>query len=168
MWGAVIGDLAGSIYEYGQIKNIKRINISQSVIIPKNCFFSDDTILTIAIMEAIQTDRDYEKHLRKYGNIYKDYKPNFKPYFKTSFSPGFIKWCKSNEKGTSIGNGAMMRISPIGFLFDNENDVKKNARLATIPSHNSKEAIVYSTIIALIIFYARQGMPKNEILKNLK
>ena len=92
---------------------------------------------------------------------------NYKPYFKTSFSPGFIKWCNSNEIGTSIGNGAMMRISPIGFSFDNEHDVKENARLATIPSHNSKEAIVYSTLIALIIFYARNNMPKNEILRKL-
>ena len=118
-------------------------------------------------MEAIQTDKDYEKHLKKYGKLYRNYKPNYKPYFDTSFSPSFIKWCDSNERGTSIGNGAMMRIAPIGFSFDNEKDVKENARLATIPSHNSKEAIVYSTLTALIIFYARQGMPKNEILKKL-
>lgn len=167
MWGAIIGDLAGSIYEFEQTKKIKGININRNEIISENSFFSDDTILTIAIMEAIQTDQDYEKHLRKYGNLYKNYKPYYKPYFNTSFSPGFIKWCNSNEIGTSIGNGAMMRISPIGFLFDNEKDVKQNARLATIPSHNSKEAIVYSTLTALIIFYARQGMPKNEILRKL-
>ena len=167
MWGAIVGDLAGSIYEFGQIKDIKGISINQNEIIPEKGFFSDDTILTIAIAEAIQTDQDYESHLKKYGNLYKNYKPNYKPYFKTSFSPGFIKWCNSNEIGTSIGNGAMMRISPIGFSFDNEHDVKENARLATIPSHNSKEAIVYSTLIALIIFYARQGTPKTEILKKL-
>lgn len=165
MWGAIIGDLAGAIYEYEQIHGIRSVNTNQ--IIPDKGFFSDDTILTIAIAEAIQTDKDYEKHLKKYGNLYKDYKPDHKPYFKTSFSPGFIKWCNSNEVGTSIGNGAMMRISPVGFLFDNESDVKENARLATIPSHNSKEAIVYSTLIALIIFYARNNMPKDEILKKL-
>lgn len=139
MWGAVIGDLAGSIYEFEQIKGIKSIKTNE--IIPQNAFFSDDTILTIAIAEACQTDKDYEGHLKKYGHMYKDYKPDYKPYFRTSFSPGFIKWCNSNEIGTSIGNGAMMRISPVGFLFDNESDVKENARLATIPSHNSKEAI---------------------------
>ena len=165
MYGAIIGDLAGSIYEFEQTKGIKSINPKE--IIPQNAFFSDDTILTIAITEAIQTDKDYEGHLKKYGNMYKDYKPCYKPYFKTSFSPGFINWCNSNETGTSIGNGAMMRISPVGFLFNNESDVKENARLATMPSHNSKEAIVYSTLIALIIFYARQGMLKNEILKKL-
>lgn len=165
MWGAIIGDLAGSIYEFEQINEIKSVNANE--IIPDKAFFSDDTILTIAIAEAIQTDKDYEKHLKKYGNLYKNYQPNHKPYFKTSFSPGFIKWCNSNEIGTSIGNGAMMRISPIGFCFDNESDVKENAKLATIPSHNSKEAIVCSTLIALIIFYARNNMPKDEILKKL-
>jgi len=165
MWGAIIGDLAGSIYEFEQINKIKSINTNQ--IIPDKGFFSDDTILTIAIAESIQTDKDYEKHLKKYGKLYEDYKPNHKPYFKTSFSPGFIKWCNSNEIGSSIGNGAMMRISPVGFLFDNEKEVKENARLATIPSHNSKEAIVYSTLVALIIFYARNNMPKDEILKKL-
>ena len=165
MWGAIIGDLAGSIYEFEQINEIKSVKIDK--LIPDKAFFSDDTILTIAILEAIQTDKDYEAHLKKYGNLYKDYKPNHKPYFKTSFSPDFIKWCNSDEVGTSIGNGAMMRISPVGFLFDNENDVKENARFATIPSHNSKEAIVYSTLTALIIYYAKNNMPKDEILKKL-
>ena len=63
MWGAVIGDIAGSIYEYEQIKSIKPVKIEQ--IIPENGFFSDDTILTIAILDAIQNDRNYEKYLRK-------------------------------------------------------------------------------------------------------
>ena len=165
MWGAIIGDLAGSIYEFEQIKSVSSIKINE--IIPENAFFSDDTILTVAIADAIQNNKDYEKYLKEYGKKYKDYKPNIKPYFKTSFSPGFIKWCNSNEVGNSIGNGAMMRISSIGFYFENEKEVKENARLATIPSHNSKEAIVYSTLVALIIFYAKQKMPKEEIIKKL-
>ena len=141
MWGAIIGDLSGSIYEFEQFKKVKRINVDE--IIPSNAFFSDDTILTVAIAEAIQTNRDYEKYLKKFCKLYEDYKPNVTPYFKTSFSPGFIKWCNGNYNGTSIRNGAMMRISPIGFSFKDENSVKENARLATISSHNSKEAIIY-------------------------
>ena len=165
MWGAIIGDLAGSIYEFEQIKKIR--NIEAKEIIPENAFFSDDTILTIAIAKAIQEDRDYEKYLRRYGNKYREYSPSFRPYFKTSFSPGYIKWLDSKEQGTSIGNGAMMRISPIGYSFSSEDEVKENARLATIPSHNSREAIVYSTLVALIIFYAKKKIPKNEILNKL-
>ena len=62
MWGAIIGDLAGSIYEFEQVKRITKINISD--LITSNSFFSDDTILTIAILDAILNDNDYEKFNR--------------------------------------------------------------------------------------------------------
>lgn len=165
MWGAVIGDIAGSIYEYGQIKKVKPINTTE--IIPQNGFFSDDTILTIAILDAIENDKNYEKYLKEYGKKYINYKPEIIPYFKTSFSPGFIKWVNGNSDGKSIGNGAMMRISPVGYMFDSEQEVIKNVKLATIPSHNTTEAIKCSEIIALIIYYSRQKMTKEEIREKM-
>lgn len=61
----------------------------------------------------------------------------------------------------------MMRISPVGYLFNSKEDVIENAKLATIPSHNSKEAINSATIIAEIIYLARKGCPKKEIIKQL-
>lgn len=64
MYGAIIGDLAGSIYEYDQIKEIKNIQVKN--IIEKNSFYSDDTILTIAIIDAIKNDKNYDKYLREY------------------------------------------------------------------------------------------------------
>ena len=53
------------------------------------------------------------------------------------------------------------------MLPDNEEDVIKNVRSATIPSHNTSEAIDCATIIALIIYYARNGMNREEIIKKL-
>ena len=166
MYGAVIGDFIGSIYEYEQTRRI--ISIKPGVLISDNSFFSDDTILTIAIIDAILSGVSYEEKLREYGLNYIDYKPNFKPYFKNSFSPGFVKWLKGDFQGNSIGNGAMMRISPVGYLFDSEDEVKKEVVLATQPSHNSSEAIDCSSIIALIIFYKRKGLSKKEIIEKLK
>mgnify|MGYP002860644749 CR=1 FL=1 len=165
MYGAIIGDLAGSIYEFGQLKTIKSIESSQ--IIPYNAFYSDDTILTVAILDTILNNGSYDYYLREYIRKYKDYKPDFEPYFKSPFSPNLIKWSNSNNIGNSHGNGAMMRISPIGFMFNNESDVIVNAKLATIPSHNSKEAIDSATKIALIIYYLRKGYTKEEIFKYL-
>ena len=165
MYGAIYGDLAGSVYEYSQLKSIK--GIIPEELITDTSFYSDDTILTIAILDAILNDKNYDKYLREYINKYKNYKPDFNPYFKTSFSPNLIKWSSSNMQGVSHGNGAMMRISPVGFMFDTENDVINNARLATIPSHNSNEAISCATIIALIIFYLRTGYTKEEVFKKL-
>ncbi len=165
MYGAIIGDLAGSIYEYSQIKKVTPVICNN--LIEKNSFISDDTILTIAVLDAILENKDYEDKIKEYIHLYQDYHPNFNPYFKTSFSKTLIEWSKQDKNGNSNGNGAMMRISPVGFMFNREEDVIENARKATIPSHNSKEAIECATTIALIIFYARKGFSKQEIIEKL-
>lgn len=165
MLGAIIGDLAGSVFEYDQLKNVKKIKVEK--IIEPNSFFSDDTILTMAICKAILTDGNYGSFLKSYALKYENQLPDNKPYFKKMFSPSFLKWAHGKIQGRSNGNGAMMRISPVGFLFDNENDVILNAKLATIPSHNCDEAINSAITIALIIFWARRGLSKTEIIDKL-
>lgn len=165
MYGAIIGDLAGSSYEYEQFRKVKTIKVNK--LIEDNAFYSDDTILTIAILDAILNDRDYDKYLKKYIVNYSSYKPKIIPYFENSFSPATIKWGHSNYQGNSLGNGAMMRISPVGYLFNSEEEVIENAKLATIPSHNSKEAIERATKIALMIFYFRNGLSREEVYDKL-
>lgn len=165
MLGSIIGDLAGSIYEFKQTK--KHSSVSIKNIIEENSFFSDDTILTIAIADAILNKKDYGDTLKKYALKYGDEIPKGVEYFKTMFSPGFTAWARSEEQGHSCGNGAMMRISPVGFLFNNEEDVIKNSYLATIPSHHSEDATNCAKIISLIIFYSRKGFTKKEIKNKL-
>ncbi len=165
MYGAIIGDLAGSIYEYDQTKEIK--SVSTKKLIDSRSFYSDDTILTIAILDAIINQKDYEKTIREYIERYKDYKPDFQPYFKSGFSPRLLKWSEGNIEGISKGNGALMRISPVGYMFDSEIEVRENAREATIPTHNSEEAIDAATTVALMIYYFRKGYSKSEVSKIL-
>ena len=160
MYGAIYGDLVGSIYEYQQLDQISSIKTDN--LIYDSSFFSDDTILTIAILDALEHDRDYNKYLKEYIQRYKNYKPNFEPYFEHPFSPGLIRWSENNTWGTSKGNGALMRISPIGLLLDSEEEVIKNACLATMPSHKSKEAINAATTLALLIYYLKDGYIKEE------
>ena len=83
MYGAIIGDLAGSIYEYDQVKKVAPVEVEN--LIPNSAFYSDDTILTIAILDCILNGGNYEEYLKVYIKEYKDYKPDFKPYFKTTF-----------------------------------------------------------------------------------
>lgn len=165
MLGAIIGDLAGSMYEYEQINNFHQVKINN--LIEKSSFFSDDTILTVAIADAILNNKSYEQKLKEYVIKFDNLIPKNTPYFKTMFSPGFTKWAKGNFQGISSGNGAMMRISPVGFLFSTEEDVIKNSYLATIPSHNTEDAISCAKTVSLIIFYARQGLSKQEIINKL-
>ena len=166
MLGAIYGDKSGSIYEYEQIKTIKPINPTE--LITHSSFYSDDTIETIAIADAIINHKDYGETLKKYILEYETYKPSITPYFKKAFSPNTIKWAHQLGNSNSKGNGAMMRISPVGYLFDTEKEVIENARLATNPSHNSKEAIQSATTIALMIYYFRKGLSKEDIYGYLK
>ena len=165
MYGAIIGDLAGSLYEFDQTKKVFPISVNQ--LIEEKSFYSDDTILTIAILDAILQGEDYEKCIKKYIQEYMGYKPNYEPYFKTPFSPNLIKWYQGKVAGNSKGNGAMMRISPIGYLCTNENDIMTQSRLATLPSHNSIEAIQAAQTVTQIIYYGNLGMNKQEIMKKM-
>ena len=163
MWGAVIGDLAGSIYEYEQHKNVSLIRVNN--LIEDDSFFTDDTIMTVAIYDAILRNGSYENYLKSYVKRYLKYQPDTSAnHFSTIFGKRFVSWATENGKNDSIGNGAMMRISGIGKMFNREEDVIENALLATKPSHNSMEAIYCSRIVALVIFYARMGYNKGEIL----
>ena len=165
MWGAIIGDLAGSTYEYSQHQKTTPIVVDE--LITEDSFFTDDTILTIAIYNAIRGNRDYENSLKEYGIRYLNYVPETScgERFHSVFGGRFEKWLKGEADDKSIGNGAMMRISGIGKMFITEEEVVKNAMLATIPSHNTLEAIDCARTVALVIFYARMGYKKEEIKK---
>lgn len=165
MLGAIYGDKVGSVYEYDQLKCIKSIDLIE-LILP-NSFYSDDTIETVAIIDAIINNKEYGSTLREYILQNENYIPNHRPYFKNSFSPRTIKWARGIGKNDSIGNGAMMRISPVGYLFNTEEEVRENAYLATIPSHNSQDAIEFATIVALMIFYFRNGLTKENVFDKL-
>ena len=110
-----------------------------NILIEDNAFYSDDTILIIAILDAILNNKDYDYYLRKYIQEYSDYRPDFTPYFSLSFSYNLIeKWSKSNIVGTSHGNGAMMRISPVGSMFDYEAEVMYGIDSQIIEKVNEK------------------------------
>ncbi len=174
MYGAIIGDFAGSIYEYPEFIDTRKQKINyerrqlilkKESIISKNSFYSDDTILTIAILDSVINEKDYATTLRQYARDFEHYKATDKMYFTTSFSPNFIKWCKEEIKGDSIGNGSAMRVSPIGQLYPNEQRVLQETEKATICSHNSEEALKGAESIALAIHLLKKGYDKNKVIK---
>lgn len=177
MLGAIIGDLAGTKYEYQEFLDSRNgfINVDRrrkmlnqnTELLTDESFISDDSLLTIAIAEAIIYNRDYGEALKKYGQKYGNKPVEREGFFKNAFSPSFIKWANSKtyENGTSQGNGAAMRISPVAFLFDDLETVEKEAKKATTPSHNSKQAIKGAQCLAGTIFLARKKEGKDKIEK---
>ena len=176
MLGAIIGDLAGSSYEveevlYWKKYHLPRLYEDRMKIMDKNVpLFSinssttDDTSWTCAIYDAIiNGDFDYEKYLREYGM--RDLNKGQDIYGRSRFGKGSVAWIKGDYQGDSYGNGAAMRISPIGFCFDSFEQIKEESYKATIPSHNNIEAIKSAEAVAISIYLLRSGIERSD-LKN--
>ena len=174
MLGAIIGDVAGSYIEvleiYDRSKGHRsyedriRILDKNTPLFTKECSCTDDSILTMAIYDAIVNgDCNYEKYLREYG--LREVNEGLDIYGRSRFGSGFVKWLEGDFQGESYGNGAAMRISAVGYLFDSLDEVKKQARLATIPSHNHEEAIKGAEAVATAIYLLRTGCSKDIVYK---
>ena len=167
MMGAIIGDVAGSYYEVLEIQKkrsyedrIKIMDINASLFDEKSSV-TDDSILTCAVMDCIKNNGDYETYLKEYAK--KEIAQGLDMYGRSRFSPGFVKWVFEERKGNSFGSGAAMRISPVGFLYDDLEEVKKEAKKATIPSHNNVEAIKGAECIAVSIYLLRNDFDKEKL-----
>ena len=119
------------------------------------CFFTDDSVLTIALADSILTSTPYADNLRRFYHLYPD----------RGYGGGFHQWARhpSAKPYNSWGNGAAMRISPIGFAYDDLPTVLEKAREATEITHNHPEGIKGGQAIAAAIFLARSGTSKAEI-----
>jgi ADP-ribosylglycohydrolase len=81
------------------------------------------------------------------------------------YGGGFRRWMQAwkNEPYKSFGNGAAMRVSPVGFAYDTEADVLRNAERSAAVTHNHPEGIKGAQATALAIFLARKGADKETI-----
>lgn len=171
MLGAIIGDVVGSYYEVLEVKEIKnghrsyeeRIKIldQNTPLFTENSSVTDDSILTFAIYKAIKENKPYEEMLKYYAKKEIDLGKDM--YGRSRFGKGFVEWVNGNTEGTSYGNGASMRISPVGYLFDTLEEVKQESYKATIPSHNHEESILCAEAVSTSIFLLRNGMSKEEL-----
>ena len=159
MFGAILGDIIGSPYEFDH-NNIKTKDFP---LFSRNSQFTDDTVMTIAIAEAIlYADGDLDDladeavtSMQKLGRLY--------PY--AGYGARFVGWVHSDNPKpyNSLGNGAAMRVSPVAWAFDDMETVRKAARAVTAVTHNHPEGIKGAEATAAAIFMARKGASKAEI-----
>ena len=149
MIGAIAGDIIGSVYER---HNIKRMDFP---LFDQGCTFTDDTVLTVAVADAILTGSSYGDKLKEYFRYY----PN------AGYGPGFRRWAASRRITPyySQGNGSAMRVSPVGFAFDTLEQVLEQAKKSAEVTHNHPEGIKGAQATASSIFLARRGATKEEI-----
>lgn len=153
MIGAIAGDIIGSVYEHGRIKT------KDFPLFHPRCHFTDDSVLTVAIAEAILTGRPYPESVREIGRRYPD----------AGYGGFFIRWLFSDDPRpyNSWGNGAAMRVSPVGLAFTSEDEVLQQARETAEISHDHPEGIKGAQATALAVFLARTGKGKEQIRARL-
>ena len=162
MYGAVIGDIVGSPYEF-DFNNIKTKDFP---LFSEKSEFTDDTVMTVAVAEAlldviedkITSDDDIKTcivdAMKKWGHRY--------PH--SGYGARFIAWLENGyEPYNSFGNGSAMRVSPVGWLYDDLDKTRHMARLTSEVTHNHPEGIKGAEATASAIFLARNGASKEEI-----
>lgn len=153
MIGAVAGDIIGSVYERRQIKT------KDFPLFHPDCHFTDDTVLTVAIADAILTGGSYLRSVLEIGRRYPG----------AGYSSIFSRWLFSEnpQPYNSWGNGAAMRVSPVGFACSTENEVLQQAAETAQISHNHPEGIRGAQATALAVFLARTSRDKQQIRQEI-
>lgn len=144
MIGAIVGDIAGSRFEFN---NTKDFNFT---LFTKECSFTDDSICTLAIGYALVNGIGYEESLRYWCSKY--------PNPMGGYGGSFARWLASDnpQPYNSFGNGSAMRVSPVAWWFNNLDDVQREAEKTALPTHNHPEGIKGAIATATAIFLARK------------
>ncbi len=153
MLGAIAGDIIGSVRENFSIKR------KDFELFPKICFYTDDTVLTIAVADAILNNKDYGETIKKYARRHplRGYGPKFSLWMMSPVSTPY----------NSLGNGSAMRVSPVALAFNDEESVLQQAKASAECTHNHPEGIKGAQAVALAIYLARSGSDKDEIRKQI-
>jgi ADP-ribosylglycohydrolase len=149
MIGAISGDIIGSLYESSPIKT------ENFELFHHYSKFTDDTVMTIAIAESILLNISYAENMQRWGRKYPD----------AGYGISFYHWLfeKDPKPYNSWGNGAAMKVSPIGFAFNSIEEVKAEAERSVIASHNHPEGIKGAKAVASAVYYARHFQDKDKI-----
>jgi ADP-ribosylglycohydrolase len=151
MLGAIIGDIVGSVYEFHNHR-FKGF----SPFLHPNAFYTDDTVCTIAVADALVHDRHPALALKDWGRRYWD---------NGGWGQRFALWLASDdlEPYGSYGNGAAMRVAPVGLLANSIEEVISLAHKVTAVTHDHPEGLKGAEATALAIFLARMDMPADAI-----
>jgi ADP-ribosylglycohydrolase len=149
MIGAIAGDIIGSIYEYRSMKT------KEFPLFGADCSFTDDSIMTVAVADAILHGGAYFQRMRYFVQMFPD----------ADYGGMFRQWAQSSDPKPygSFGNGSAMRVSPVGFAFNDLPAVLEEAKRSAEVTHNHPEGIKGAQSVAAAIYLARNSKSKDEI-----
>jgi ADP-ribosylglycohydrolase len=149
MLGAIAGDIIGSIYEAAPIKT------KDFPLFGPGVTFTDDTVCTVAVADALMQGGDFAGALRAYVRRYpgRGYGAMFRRWAMTPGMPAYGSW----------GNGAAMRVSPIAYWARDEAELLELAAGTAAVSHDHPDAVTGAQAVALAMWLARGGTDRPEI-----
>lgn len=154
MLGAIIGDIAGSRFEFNNYL------CTDFEFFNSECDFTDDTICTIAVADALLNGKTFEQSLLYWCRKY----PNPKGHYGGSFA----KWIRSHnpQPYNSFGNGSAMRVSPCAWLSNDLDTILQYATQSAESTHNHPEGIKGAKAVAEAIYFARKEEFTKQDIKN--
>ena len=160
MYGAILGDIIGSPYEFDCGEKTKEFEL-----FPAYARFTDDTVMTIAVAEALiglGADAD-EEHVK--ADVVRFMRHWGRCYPRVGYGGLFRQWLMTDDPQPygSFGNGAAMRVSSVGWLYDSLSRTRKVARWTAEVTHNHPEGAKGAETVASAIYLGRMGHSKEEI-----
>jgi ADP-ribosylglycohydrolase len=153
MLGAIVGDIVGSPYERAGRKG------DQFPLFSSASRFTDDTVLTVAVADALLGDRAYGPAIRRWG----------RQYPRAGYGGAFRQWLWTDppQPYGSFGNGSAMRASPVGWACATIETALAEAEQTALPTHNHPEGVKGAQAVALAVFMARQRLTKEAVRQEL-
>lgn len=154
--GAIGGDIIGSVYEFNNVKT------KDFPLFTPESTFTDDTIMTIATADAILNRCSYKSKYLEWGRKY--------PNPKGGYGASFQRWLESSDPlpYNSWGNGAAMRVAPIGLYYRDRYRVWDDATASAYCSHNHKEGVRGAMATAILVYLAKTGCTKQKMLHEMR
>ena len=150
--GSIFGDIIGEPYEYTMTNSNSGIFIEKNDLLSKDNHFTDDTVLTIATLDALINNKGF-------AELYKEYHEKYPRGYGWSFTVWANSEC--DRAYGSYGNGSAMRVSPCAIIFDELEDVIRAAYKSAVVTHNHEEGIKGAVVTAVCIWLARFGSVKD-------
>ena len=160
MYGAILGDIIGSPFEFDRGDKTKNFDLFS-----EGCGFTDDSVMTIAVGEALLAVGP-EAAVKKIEDAVASNMQDWgKRYPHAGYGGSFRHWLKENNPKPygSYGNGSAMRVSAVGWLYDSMERTREVARATANVTHNHPEGIKGAEATASAIYMARNGSSKEEI-----
>ena len=158
MLGAILGDVIGSTRE---LKNVKSEEFD---LFPAGSHFTDDSVMSVAVAEKLLRNSQEVNSRKAYAMWYKQYYRRF-PH--AGYGQMFSSWAESDGYlvQKSFGNGAAMRVTAIGYAFDDLKAIQKEVDASCYYTHNNTEAIMGARAVATAVFLAKKQEDKEAIRK---